>query len=54
MAIMATEAENKQVKQNQIVISAIKQIEWADKEERGWSRVRTSVDGVVREVPLRK
>ena len=54
MAIMATEAENKQVKQNQIVISAVKQIEWGDKEECGWSRVRTSVDGVVWEIPLRK
>lgn len=54
MAIVATEAENKQVKQNPIAISAVKQIEWADKEECGWSRVRASVDGVVREVPLRK
>lgn len=36
MVIMAIEAKNKQVKQNQMVISARKQIEQGDK--NGWSR----------------
>lgn len=35
---MVTEAERKQVKQNQIVIGSMKQAEHGDQEELGWSR----------------
>lgn len=45
--MMATEAENKQVNTRTEVISAVKQIEQGDKKERGWSRLRSSMDGVV-------